>query len=104
MLKSEFTGEVMIFAKEYNGKTFYELGLSEKQQDGTWLNGYMKCSFKKGIKLPNKTKIDIKKAWLKFYPDKDKGTVKYIFISEFECESQINDEPDFQALDEDCPF
>lgn len=101
MLKSEFTGEVMIFAKDYNGKTFYSLGLSQKKQDGTYLNGYMDCEFKKGVTIPNKTKINITKGWLKFYINKEKRTVVQVFISEFESDSQVIDDPDFQALEDD---
>ena len=101
MLKSDFTGDVMIFAKDYNGKTFYSLGMSKKKPDGTYLNGYMDCAFRKGVEVPNKTKITILKGWLDFYINKDKKTVTQVFISEFECDSQVNDEPDFQALEDD---
>ncbi len=74
---------VMIFKKEYEGKVFYSLGLSRKDRDGQYINGYMSCRFKNGIELENQTKIYIKKAWLDFYL-KDKATIPYIFISEFE--------------------
>ena len=37
MLKSEFTGEVMVFAREHNGRVFYNIGLSKKKQDGEYL-------------------------------------------------------------------
>ncbi len=73
---------VIIFKREYEGNTFYSLGLSKKNQDGTYTNGYMPCQFKKGETLENQTKIYIKKAWLSFYL-KDKETKPYIFISEF---------------------
>lgn len=74
---------VMIFKKEYEGRVFYSLGLSKKNQDGSYTNGYITCRFKKDVELENQTKIYIKKAWLDFYL-KDKVTVPYIFISEFE--------------------
>lgn len=73
---------VMIFKREYEGNIFYSLGLSKKNQDGTYTNGYMPCQFKKGAAVEDKTKIYIKKAWLSFYL-KDKETKPYIFISEF---------------------
>lgn len=74
---------VMIFKQEYQGKTFYSVGLSKKNQDGSYTNGYMPCQFKGNVNLEDKTKIYIKKAWLSFYL-KDKTTKPYIFISEYE--------------------
>ena len=74
--------EVMIFRSEYEGKVFYSIGLSKKNKDGSYTNGYMPCQFKNGVNLGNQTKIKIGKAWLSFYL-KDKKTVPYIFISEF---------------------
>ena len=81
---------VMIFKREYQGNTFYSLGLSKKNQDNTYTNGYMPCQFKKGVQLEDKTKIYIKKAWLSFYL-KDKETKPYIFISEFTTLEQVID-------------
>ena len=49
MLKTEITGQVMIFAKEYQERTFYSMGLSKKKQDGTYENGYMNVGFRKGV-------------------------------------------------------
>lgn len=74
---------VMIFRYDYEGKALYSLGLSKKNQDSTYTNGYISCRFKKDVELENQTKIYIKKAWLDFYL-KDKVTIPYIFISEFE--------------------
>lgn len=74
---------VMIFRKDYQGNTFYRLGISKKDKNDRYLNGYIPCQFKKGVSLENKTKIYLKAAWLSFYL-KDKTTVPYIFINEFE--------------------
>lgn len=74
---------VMIFKAINNGKTFYNLGLSRKDEKGNYINGYINCKFKKDVELEDKTKIYIKSAFLTFYL-KDKITVPYIFISEFE--------------------
>jgi len=97
MLKTEITGQAMIFSKEYQERTFYSMGLNKKKQDGTYENGYMNVVFRKGVVIPNKTKIVIQKAWLDFYI-KDKITVPQIFISEFEMEEQIPE--GFAAMDE----
>lgn len=73
---------VMVFKREYEGRTFYSLGLSKKDRDGNYINGYMSCRFKNGVEVADKTKIYIKNAWLDFYL-KDKATIPYIFINEF---------------------
>lgn len=84
MLQSSFNGEVMVFVNEHNGRKFYKVGISKKMQDGNYQNGYVDAQFKKDIILENKTKINIKSAWLTFYMNKENITVPYIFINEFE--------------------
>ena len=74
---------VMIFKKEYQGNTFYSLGLSKKDKNGNYINGYMPCQFKNGVSIEDKTKIQIKSAWLSFYL-KDKETKPYVFINDFD--------------------
>lgn len=74
---------VMVFKSEYNGRVFYSLGLSKKDRNGTYYNGYMSCEFRKGVSLENKTMIYLKNAFLTFYM-KDKKTVPYIKILDFE--------------------
>lgn len=93
---------VMIFKNEYQGNVFYSLGLSKKNQDGSYTNGYMSCQFKKGVTIEDKTKINIKKAWLSFYL-KDKETKPYIFIAEYELENAQNNQNIVQNNDFD-PF
>lgn len=93
---------VMIFKNINDGKTFYSMGLSRKDAEGNYVNGYITCRFKKDVELADKTKIYIKKAFLTFYL-KDKITVPYIFISEFETidqtierikrENEVQDDP-----------
>ena len=66
------------------------MGLSRKDAEGNYINGYITCRFKKDVELEDKTKIYIKSAFLTFYL-KDKITVPYIFISEFETVDQTID-------------
>lgn len=75
--------EEMVFRKDYNGKPSYSLGLSKKDKDGKYINGYVKVNFKKNVELNNKSKIKITNAWLDFYKDNEK-TIPTIFINEFE--------------------
>lgn len=74
---------VTIFRNDTQYGPFYKVGISKKDINGNYINGYKDCRFKKEVQLENKTKIYIKKAWLDFYV-KDKKTIDYIFISEFE--------------------
>lgn len=75
--------EEMIFRQDKDGKRFYSIGLSRKDQNGNFINGYMTVVFKKDVELENKTKIKIKEAWLGFNV-KDKKTYPHIFINDFE--------------------
>ena len=76
--------EKMIFRNEKDGKVFYSIGLSKKNQDGKYISGYMPCRFPKDANIGNKTKIKILNAWLDFWVDDKKITHPYIFISKYE--------------------
>ena len=69
--------EVMIFKNE---KGTYKIGMSKKDRNNQYFNGYMLCRFKKGVELENKTKIKIKNAFLTFFLN-EKETVPYIMIT-----------------------
>jgi hypothetical protein len=82
---------VAIFRFESGENIYYKMGLSNKDKDGNYINGYIPVQFRRGVELENKTKIYLKKAWLTFYLKKenidgvDKNiTVPYVFVSEFE--------------------
>lgn len=76
--------EKMIFRNENNGKVFYSIGLSKKNQDGKYTSGYITCRFPKNANIENKTKIKILNAWLDFWVDDKKITHPYIFINKYE--------------------
>ena len=89
MLNSNFSGEVMIFK---NDKGFYSTTLSKKNQDGSYANAYVAVSFKKGVDIPNKTKINIKNGFLTFDQYQKEGktiTNLKIFVTEYEGAEQI---------------
>jgi hypothetical protein len=79
-----------VFRKDYEGRTYYKVGISKKDQNGNYVNGYLDVRFKKDVELEDRTNIYIKKAWIDFYL-KDKKTIPYIFISEFETVDQTID-------------
>lgn len=72
--------EVMIFK---NDKGNYRIGMSKKDRNNQYFNGYMNCRFKKGVDVANQTKIIIKNAFISFYL-REKETVPYVMIVEFE--------------------
>ncbi len=73
----------VIYRNDYEGKAYYKIKLAKKDENGNWQNGYMTCRFRKDVELQDKSHIEIKDAWLDFYL-KDKNTVPYIFINDFE--------------------
>ena len=76
--------EKMIFRNEKDGKAYYSIGLSKKNQDGKYTSGYITCRFPKDANIENKTKIKILNAWLDFWVDDKKITHPYIFINKYE--------------------
>lgn len=79
---------VMVFKNE-NGR--YSIGLSDKKQEGNYVNWYKPCSFKKEVELENRTNIYIKKAWLKCNEVNGKK-YEYVFISEFKLVEDVIEE------------
>ena len=74
---------VMVFTKEFDGRKLYSIGLSKKNKDGGYDNGYISARFKKDIVLNNKTRIKVKEAWLSFNTNESK-TFPFVFINDFE--------------------
>ena len=73
----------MVYKYDNNGVITYKLGLSRKDKDGKYTNGYIPCRFTKDTSLETKTKIKIIDGWLDFYV-KEKITYPYIFVNKFE--------------------
>lgn len=60
--KIEPNRKYRIWRKDFNGKTFYNIMVSQKQYDDTELKYYIPINFKKGISVANETDIKIIKA------------------------------------------
>lgn len=80
---------VKIFKKVYQDKTYYKIGLSKKDQNGKYINGYIDASFRKGTDIDDSKKIYIKEAWLDFYKTNDGKTVINIFVNKFDYVSDV---------------
>lgn len=99
---------VKIYANEResaNGKFMtYSMGVNKKDQNGNWVNGYLPCTFKKGVSVPNKSKIKINSSF--FYPQKsgDRSFVK-LMITDFDIleggETAAQDADEFMKIPED---
>lgn len=65
--------------------TQYSLGVSSKDKDGNWVNGFIDCQFKKADveKITNKCKINISNS---FYTVNEYNGKKYLklFVLDFE--------------------
>ena len=83
--------EKTIYRHGNNDKVSYSIGLSRKDKDGNYINGYMGARFPKDANIPNKSRIKIHSAWLDFYL-KDKETKPYIFINKYEIVEQVKQE------------
>lgn len=83
--------EVMIFK---NDKDFYTIGLSRKDRNGQYFNGYFPCQFKKGVSLESRTKIKLKNAFISFYL-KDNETKTYLMILDY---SLIDNKEDYLQM------
>ena len=106
---------VMIFANEKegaNGKfTLYSIGVSSKNQNGGWNNGYISCRFKKGVSIANKTKIKIKSGFFVVNKSGDK-TYTSLMITDYEVlepgDTASGDADSFmkipEGVDEEVPF
>lgn len=112
MLKTSVTGETMIFAKEFTTSTGdykrmrYRASIGKKDKEGEWDNGFIDVQFKKGVKIPDRSKIDIRNGWLTFWKNSQGFPVWYIFVNEFDFVDGENAEPQaaFAEVDEDIPF
>lgn len=60
--KIEPNHKYRIWRKDFNGKTFYNILVSQEEYDKTKSNYYIPVVFKKGISVANETDIIIKKA------------------------------------------
>lgn len=80
---------VMVFCKEFEDKKLYSIGLSKKNKNGSYENGFMSVRFKKDVVVNNKTRIKLKDAWLSFNTNEGK-TFPFIFINDFEIISEAN--------------
>lgn len=106
-VKSDDKG-VMVFANEKegaNGKyTLYSIGVSSKNSNNEWVSGYLNVRFKKGVTVPNKTKIKVNNAFPVVTKSGDKSYVSFM-ITDFETLDGGDGFVDMSNIkDEELPF
>lgn len=96
------TGDVYIWKNE-NGR--YKTSISNKKEDGTYDRVYVQVQFRKGVELENKTKINIKDAFLTFFHTQEGNTVYKIVVLDFEQEGDAKEpEVGYETSASDLPF
>jgi hypothetical protein len=88
----KITGETMIFKNDIG----YSTSISNKKEDGTYENMSISVNFRKGVEIPNKTKINITDGFLSFYKTKNDEKRLKLVVMDFE----TNEIP-FTETDED---
>lgn len=84
-MKVEINFPVIVYRNDGQYGASYSLGLSNKRLDGGFDVGYIHVQFRKGVEVPNRTKIKVKNAFLTFYLSKNtKNATFYIMITDFE--------------------
>ena len=76
----KISGETMIFKNDRG----YSTTISNKKEDGSYENMFIPVNFKKGIEVPNKTKINVINGFLSFYKTKDGLAKVKMVITDFE--------------------
>ena len=88
---------VKVIRKEKGDYVFYSLMVSSKNAQGEWTNGFVDCQFKKGVDIPNKTKILIKNAFFTASPGRDGRVFVKIMITDYETVDMVEQNPDGSA-------
>ena len=90
--------------------TTYAVGVSSKDMEGNWVNGFIDCKFKSGVSVDNKAKITINNA---FYTCREYNGKTYTSLMITEFDVNENGQPssnanDFMTIpdgvDEELPF
>ena len=101
----EIEGKGRVFAKEHDGWTSYSIGVSSKDKEGKYVNGYQPIRLRKGESIPNGSFI-----YFKAFPTVVKGKEHNMVIwqiTEFTVEGEVPApaENEYTALtNDDIPF
>lgn len=90
-----------VFRKDYNGRTFYNIQITQKEIDGSTTKYYRPVTFKRGVEVENNTDIIIHKGLENLrHNSKDAyNPISAILILEFE-EIKTNDQIEEEAFNQ----
>ena len=78
--------KIRVFRKDYNGNTYYNVQITQKNYDGTVSKYYRPLTFKKGVEVANETDIIIKDMFENLRPNKKDSynPITALMITEFD--------------------
>jgi len=78
--------KIRVFRKDYNGKTFYNVAITQRNYDGTKSTYYRPITFKKGVEVMNETDIVIKDMFenLRHNKKDEYNPITALIITDFE--------------------
>lgn len=88
-------GKTMIFKSQYG----YSTTISKKNQDGEYERMYLSVQLPKGVEIENKTKINITKAFLSFYKNKQGLPQIKIVVMEYKTDEEVQEREAIQNED-----
>lgn len=80
-----------VYRNDRNGKSYYKICVTQKAFDGQETKHYIPVTFRKGVELPDKTKIKIKQAVENVYK-KGFDTISTYMILDFDNLSEAIEE------------
>ena len=78
--------KIRVFRKDYNGRTFYNVAITQNNYDNTKSTYYRPLTFKKGVEVANETDIIIKDMFenLRHNKKDDYNPITALMITDFE--------------------
>lgn len=110
----DVTGKTKVYRRDFDGRPSYSRAISSREykdgQQGDWMTVYEPMQMPRGTNIPDRSIIEITKAFEAVYRSKD-GIKKKLVVQEFNVLDAGREEPAEEApegyaalTDEDIPF
>jgi len=81
------TGRTRIFRRDFNGRPAYSRRISAQEYNngvkGDWMNAYENVQFPQNTDLPDKTDIEVTKAFETLYRNRNGEIVRKLVVQEY---------------------
>lgn len=81
------TGKTRIFRRDFNGRPAYSRRISAQEYDngvkGDWMNMYENVQFPQNTDLPDKTDIEVTKAFETLYRNRNGEIMRKLVVQEY---------------------